>query len=154
MSSLVAAEKLFITAEDIASPNCYNLREGGSRQPGKLGVKRRPFTKEHRDNISKAQIAHYKRRRESGKVTYKVTNRTRKAPIKNIQDSIKHTGNLNPMFGRSGSQNSTSKPVYCMELDRVFESAMLAAKELGIAFQNISKVCQGKRHTCGGYHWI
>ena len=153
LESLVAAEKLFITEEDISSPDCYNLREGGSRQPGKPGIKRAPFTKTHRDNISLGQVEHYRRRLAAGEVTYKVTNKIRKTPIKNIQDSIKHTGELNPMFGVTGSKNPTSKPVYCVELNRVFESAMLAAKELGIAFQNISKVCQGKRHTCGGYHW-
>lgn len=45
------------------------------------------------------------------------------------------------------------KPVYCVELDRVFESGIDACKELGINGSQLSKVCRGERQTCGGYHW-
>lgn len=44
-------------------------------------------------------------------------------------------------------------PVYCVELDRVFEGQAAAAKELGLYQGNISKCITGKRNTCGGYHW-
>lgn len=46
-----------------------------------------------------------------------------------------------------------SKPVLCVELDKVFESALAAEKELGIHRQNISHVLRGKREIAGGYHW-
>ena len=45
------------------------------------------------------------------------------------------------------------KSVYCVELDKTFESLKLAAEELGITQAGISMVCKGKRKTCGGYHW-
>lgn len=45
------------------------------------------------------------------------------------------------------------KPILCVELDRVFDGAILAEKELGIARQNISHVLKGKRPVAGGYHW-
>lgn len=44
-------------------------------------------------------------------------------------------------------------PVYCLELDKVFENPSSAGKELKISSSNIIGCCEGKRKTCGGYHW-
>ena len=46
-----------------------------------------------------------------------------------------------------------SKPVYCEELNRVFDGARQAARELGLDNSNIIKCCKGKLKTVGGYHW-
>ena len=46
-----------------------------------------------------------------------------------------------------------SKPVYCEELDRVFDGARQAARELGLHNSNIISCCKGKYKTSGGYHW-
>lgn len=46
-----------------------------------------------------------------------------------------------------------SKAVYCVELDRVFESQKEAAAELGLYSGNISSCCNGRTKTCGGLHW-
>lgn len=46
-----------------------------------------------------------------------------------------------------------SKPVYCVELDRIFESQKAAAKEMGLYRSALSYCCNGKRKTAGGYHW-
>ena len=43
--------------------------------------------------------------------------------------------------------------IYCVELDRVFDSIKAAQEELGIKGHHISEVCSGKRKTCDGYHW-
>lgn len=53
------------------------------------------------------------------------------------------------------TQNASNKNIhiYCIELQREFESAKQAAEELGITRQNIVAVCRGKRITAGGYHW-
>lgn len=48
---------------------------------------------------------------------------------------------------------SKQKPILCVELNRVFDSAKAAETELGIARQNISHVLKGKRPVAGGYHW-
>ena len=48
---------------------------------------------------------------------------------------------------------SHCKKVYCVELDKVFESAKLAATELNLFDSNIAKCCKGKSKTTGGYHW-
>ena len=45
------------------------------------------------------------------------------------------------------------KKVYCVELDKVFESAKSAAIQLGLSGSNIAKCCKGKYKTTGGYHW-
>ena len=48
---------------------------------------------------------------------------------------------------------SHCKKVYCVELGKVFESAKLAAMQLGLSDSNIAKCCKGKYKTTGGYHW-
>ena len=45
------------------------------------------------------------------------------------------------------------KLVYCIELEKIFESTCEASRELGISQSSISLVCRGKRKTAGGYHW-
>ena len=48
---------------------------------------------------------------------------------------------------------SHCKKVYCIELDKVFESAKSAAIQLNLSDSNIAKCCKGKYKTTGGYHW-
>lgn len=47
---------------------------------------------------------------------------------------------------------SHKKPVYCEELDRVFESVQECSRQLGIPATNISKLCNGRGKTLKGYH--
>ena len=49
--------------------------------------------------------------------------------------------------------HKVAQPIYCVELNRVFESQKAAAKELGLYQSNISNCCNGKIKTTGGYHW-
>lgn len=49
-------------------------------------------------------------------------------------------------------QKSHKKPVYCEELDTVFESVQECARQLGISASNISKLCGGRGKTLKGYH--
>ena len=46
-----------------------------------------------------------------------------------------------------------SKPIYCVELNKTFESGVAAAQALGINSQGISKACRGQLKTYKGYHW-
>lgn len=50
-----------------------------------------------------------------------------------------------------------SKPVIQMDKygDRLhwYESSEAAARKLGLHGRNIRKVCDGERHTCGGFRW-
>lgn len=45
------------------------------------------------------------------------------------------------------------KQVYCVQLNKVFESVNIAGRELSLHVGNIILCCQGKRKTCGGYHF-
>ena len=46
-----------------------------------------------------------------------------------------------------------AKPVFCVELNKIFDCAIRAEKELGICASSISQVCKGKLKTTGGFHW-
>lgn len=53
-----------------------------------------------------------------------------------------------------GSHNTKRyRPVYCVELNKSFNSIKEAATELGLNHSHISSCCTGKRKTHGGYHW-
>ena len=81
----------------------------------------------------------------------------------------KISGENNGMYGKHHSEESKQKmsehkrgekswkrnttPVFCIELNKEFDDATVASKELSLDSSSILKVCQGKRKTCGGYHW-
>lgn len=48
---------------------------------------------------------------------------------------------------------ATSTPVLCVETGEVYPSTHEAERQTGIKQQNISKCCNGKYKTAGGYHW-
>lgn len=138
------AERQFITHEDTTNPMCYNCFGGGSGYT---------MTDATAEKLSQSNVRRYKARRAAGDVTYRATNKMRNEPVLEHSNSDRHKGEKNPMYGVRGYDHVSSREVFCVELNRKFGSAMLAAKELGLAFQNISKVCKDKRRTCGGYHW-
>lgn len=49
-------------------------------------------------------------------------------------------------------EKSHKKPVYCEELDKIFESVQECSRQLGIPATNISKLCKGRGKTLKGYH--
>ena len=49
-------------------------------------------------------------------------------------------------------RKAKKKPVYCLELDIVFESVQECSRQLGIPATNISKLCGGRGKTLKGYH--
>lgn len=73
---------------------------------------------------------------------------------------LHNIGNTN-MLGKNHSEytkqkmraSQHKKQVYCVQLDKVFEGVKIAAKELSLSAGHISKCCQGKRKTTGGYHF-
>lgn len=44
-------------------------------------------------------------------------------------------------------------PVYCVELNKAFDSIITAERELNIS-HHIWDCLKGRRNKCGGYHWI
>ena len=45
------------------------------------------------------------------------------------------------------------KKILCVETGEVFDAIVDAANKYCINAGNIGRVCEGKRKTCGGYHW-
>lgn len=64
-----------------------------------------------------------------------------------------YINNLQWMTHEDNVRKGTSKPVKCIETDQIFESAIIAAKELNLHSCNISLVCNGKYNHTGGYHF-
>ena len=99
--------------------------------------------------------------------TYEENNNNQLTKKKISENHANIKGENNPMYGKKhseetkkkmskshkGSNNSNSRKVRCIELDRVFNSIIEAEEELGIFHQNIGKACRGIYKTCGGYHW-
>ena len=57
------------------------------------------------------------------------------------------------MKGRTGALHNSSKPVLCIEMNKIFESVREAGKETGICSSCIAANCRGKQKSAGGYHW-
>ena len=49
---------------------------------------------------------------------------------------------------------SWGKPIFCVELNRVFPSIKEASEKLGIAYTSIVDACRKNKLTAGKYHWI
>lgn len=84
----------------------------------------------------------------------------------NQRHSWKYLNRVNPNKGKKFSEetrrkmklywathsNGHCKKVYCVELNKYFNSIIGACRELKIS-RCINLCCEGKRQTCGGYHW-
>ena len=71
-----------------------------------------------------------------------------------------HKGENNPMYGMTGDKCPTSKKVYCIELNEVYNSMREAERKTGINNSCISDACKGKQKTAGKHpitgerlHW-
>jgi hypothetical protein len=49
--------------------------------------------------------------------------------------------------------NTKSVSVRCVELNKTWPRASLAAKEMNVHPSSVRSACSGKTHTCAGYHW-
>lgn len=85
----------------------------------------------------------------------------RSAALKGI-----HTGDANPAKRpdvrkkmsdaakrRIGDHSCRGKAVKCIETSQVFPTAKAAGEYIGCTYKNVAAVCNGKRKTCGGFHW-
>lgn len=60
-------------------------------------------------------------------------------------------GKLNHMWGKTGNQNATSRPIIELTTGKKYESANLASKELKINPSHVCAVARGERGSTGGY---
>ena len=61
--------------------------------------------------------------------------------------------NLQWMSNENNIKKSLSKKIKCVETNTIYSSMMEAERQTNVPHQNISKVCNGKLKTAGGYHW-
>lgn len=64
-----------------------------------------------------------------------------------------HSDNVKYGTGIERSAAKRCKKVYCVELDKTFDSIKQAGEELNICKDNICKCVKGKYKTAGKYHW-
>lgn len=70
------------------------------------------------------------------------------------KNRIARLGQNNSQEHQAKIANAISKPVMCLETGTIYKSARHAAKELNLQYSKISLVCNGKRKTTGGLHFI
>lgn len=59
------------------------------------------------------------------------------------------SGVNNPMYGLRGDKSPHAKPVYCLELNKVFGSILSAAEFIGVHKSSIGACLRGKQKTAG-----
>ena len=135
----------------------YNLTSGGQ-------LRKNSISKETRDKISHAVKNSYvnselKEIRRLQCLEYWADPKNKEKIIgqNNVMYGIHHTDESKRKMSehkkgiRSWRRNVT--PVLCIESNQIYNDATDAGKILNLDSSTILKVCQGKRKTCGGYHW-
>lgn len=120
----IAENNILPNIEDKEIPNILELMESNSKYPVKKII----------------------RMYESGKTSYQIGEELGhdSLTIRNIlsRNNIKLRNNGKP-----------KRMVRQIEIGRLFSSGLEAERQTGIANGSISKVCNGKHKTAGGYHW-
>lgn len=97
-----------------------------------------PCSKEKRQKISQAQKGRTFTEEHKQKLSEAAKNR--------------HTACSEQKRKQLSQNYPNKKPVYCLELDTVFESVQECSRQLDIPATNISKLCNGRGKTLKGYH--
>lgn len=121
------------------------------------GVKR---SDESRKRISEAQKKRFEKESERSKVSerQKGSKRTEEAKRKTSESLKKYYSdqeNIKELRKKrlETNRNIHARKIMCIDTGVLYEAAVDAEKETGIAHQNIIKVCQGNRKTAGGFRW-
>lgn len=110
----------------------------GIANKGKLAGDKNPMYGKHHSEETKKKISEINKGRLVGK----------KSPMYG-----KHLSNEVKQKISEANKGKGAIPVYCVELDVLFDSIVHCAKKLKLDKSAISAVCRGKRKTTGGYHF-
>lgn len=140
----------------------YNLKSGGQDK--------NYATEDVKNKISKGNKKYYKEHPEA-KIQSSINAYKQWS---NPEIKAKIIGENNGMYGKTHMEEAKKKiseaqkghiskfrikiPVFCVELNKVFEDSVCACYELDLGINragNIREVCEGirNRKTVGGYHW-
>lgn len=110
---------------------------------------------------SKPEVDHINTKRDDNRIenlrwaTLK-ENQNNSLTQKKRSDSMK--GDKHPMYGKLGKTNPNSKPVYQVSMDgniiRKWNALSEAERQTGTDESSISRCCQGKLNSSGGFRWI
>ncbi len=144
-------------------PNGYNLTDGGHAPKGR-------YVSEHERNL-RAEINPYKRAVrciDTGEIFPSVTAAGRHFNTNHSLISAVCRGKQITTAGHRFEyvdaplsleaklrqpQKPHTRKVYCVELNRIFETIIEAANFCKTNAAHITQVCRGQRKRAGGYHW-
>ncbi len=73
--------------------------------------------------------------------------------LENLRWDTKSNNALDRKKHGTDCSHTINKPVYCIEIDGIFNSAVEAERKTGVSRNSISRACNNKQKTAGGYHW-
>lgn len=124
------------------TPNGYNITDGGS------GVKGFHHSKETKKILKLKSTGNTN---ALGK--HKISADGRKNMILAHKDKTSSFKNKShTLEAKKKMSISHSKKVLCIETNKIYPSSLIASQTLNIT-NKIGSCCNGKRKTCGGYHW-
>ena len=174
-------EELIAKYDTMNTEKGYNLKAGGEnnllseeiRTKISNSHKGKKFSKEHRENLSKAhkgkkaywygkhlpeeakkKISESRKGKKHSEETKKRLSELNKGKNNHNYGNHKLAGKNNPNYGKKGKDSSYHKEVYCVELNKKWDSVRDCANELGLYANNISNVCNKKVKTTDKLHFI
>lgn len=129
--------------------NGYNRNHGG-HSVGKMSestkakiskaLKGKKFTLEHRALLSKIALNMTEEHKKKISEAHKGLDTWNKGLVFSEEEKDKYKGN-------------TYRAIECIETGVVYKSLSYVNRLFNIPQSNLCKVCNGDRHTAGGYHW-
>lgn len=126
-------ENFWINVFDSRNPKCgYNINKGGYENLSPLAKeKAEEWKRNHPEVMIERANAMHKWQREHPEEMLRLR-----------------------QINSQKATNARKRAVICIETGEIFESASDAARNInGTSQSKINMVCNGKRNTCGGYHW-
>ena len=151
-------ERYWIDYYDTLDRNCgYNLKDGGQNGGSTLTIEtREKLSKSIRKSYENFDLRNLRRKNalaqwSNPKIKEKISKENNGMYGKKHSEESKKRMSEHSKGRKSPTRNTT--PVFCVETKTAYEDATDAHNKLGYDSSAILKVCQGKRKTCGGYHW-